>query len=260
MRRAPVAKLGKAPRAGVRAHAKKPGSKLTELERNFCLNYVKQGCCNGAGAMEAAGSRGNYNTRAVQSSRYLKVPKILAEIRRLNVRADKASRKREDVAVATIGERKARLSEIVRANAGCLRGISLQGGQLIFEDEHCKSAVQATAQIIMIPDPSHDGKGPPEKIPAVMIGLELHDPLKAIDMLNKIDGVYKEGSLLPAEIHLHMDTEIEADEKMQEQINNPGCRVAVLGTSSDLKRFRKVSKADPFKSLPAKKPSKSGKS
>jgi len=243
------ASLGRSPRACVRARSKTTGSELTELEKNFCLNYVKQGCCNGAGAMEAAGSRGNYNTRATEASRALKKPKIIAEIRRLNAKADKTARNREDYALATVAERKARLSEIVRANAGALRGISLQNGQLMFEDEHCRSAVKASAEIVMIPDPHHDGKGPPEKIPAVMIGLEMHDPIKAIAELNKMDGVYKETNTLPAEIHFHGDVALALDEKTQAQVNNPAMRIPIMGSKADQNRFRKNGKRDPFASL-----------
>lgn len=203
--------------------------------------------------MEAAGSRGSYATRKVEASKCLTKPNIIAEIKRLRAKADKKARNKEDHALISVAERKARLSEIIRANAGSLRGISMQGGQLMFEDESIRSAVKATAQVVLIPDPEHDGKGPPPKINAVMVGLELHDPLKAIQELNKMDGVYKEGGLMPAEIHFHMDGEVTADEKMQAQLDDPECRVAIQGTNSDLKRFRKVAKADPFAALSAKK-------
>lgn len=205
--------------------------------------------------MEAAGSRGNYATRSVQAAKCLKMPKILAEIKKLNEKADKKARNKTDHALMSVAARKARLSEIGQANSGALRGISLQGGQLLFDDESIKSAVSAHAQIIMIPDPEHDGTGPPPKIPAVMVDLQLHDPIKAIQELNKMDGVYKEGSLVPAEIHIHTGQRLEHDEQTRAQLKDPNLRVPIMGTPADQARYRKVSgkKPDPFAALAGKK-------
>lgn len=238
-----VQNLGGKPRAGVRARAKSARSELTDLEKNFCLNYVKQGCCNGAGAMEAAGSRGNYNTRSVQASKYLKMPKVLAELKRLMAKADERARKHEERTLVSVAERKAVLSDIIRANAGALRGVALVGGALVFEDESVRSAVTTRAQIVQVPDPAHEGKGPPEKVSALMIGLELSlaDKLKAIAEMNKMDGVYKEGGVMPAEIHIHTGGELLAhDEQTQEQLADPELRVPILGSAADASRFRKA--------------------
>lgn len=228
------------------ARAKKPDPKLTDLQKNFCLNYVLQGRYNGAGALEAAGSRAKYASRRAIASKWLTMVNICDEIRRLNAKADKKARNKEDHALVSVAERKVVLSQIIRATADCLRGISLENGSLDFEDESCRSAVIVAAQVTRVPDPNNPGK----KTHAILINLTLCDRIKAIQELNRMEGVYKESHTLPAEIHIHMDKTIEPDEKMLAQINDPLCRAAIQGTASDLSRFRKVgSKPDPFAAL-----------
>ncbi len=266
MSKVKVEKLGGVPRAGVRAGAKKPGSVLTELQAGFCVNYVKQGCCNGAGAMEAAGSRGSYNSRAVQSSKYLKMPKIVSELKRLNVKADKRARNKEDKVVMGLAKRRARLSEIGMATSGDLRGISMENGRLIFDDEAVRSAVKAKAQVVVIPNPDHDplDEESPKRVPAVVVDLGLHDPVKAIQELNKMDGVYKDGVVQPAEIHLHMGKGgLGHDAQTAAQLKDAGLRAPILGTKADAARFRKKApakkaaakqkKRDPFDAVKKKK-------
>lgn len=259
------ANLTMTPRAGVRARAKKPESELTDLQKLFCLKYVEQGCCNAAGALEAAGSRAKYNSRCSKASGWLRKDKIVAEIKRLNSKADKAVQNRENHVLATVAKRKARLSEIALAESGSLRGLSLENGQLVVDDALVKSALNARAQIIMVSDPNHDGKGPAQKIPAMMVDVQLHNPIDAIKELNKMDGVYKETNLQPAEIHIHMDKKLEHDEQTAAQLNDPNLRVPILGSAADQKRYRRPAagggnlkpetgnlKDDPFKAVTGK--------
>lgn len=246
------AKLATKPNAGARARARDPLTKLTELEKKFCLNYVKQGCCNAAGALESAGSRANYNARCVAASKLLRLAKVSAEIRRLTAKADKAAANRENYELMRVAERKIRLSEIGRARAGDLRGIAMQDGALVFNDDVCRSAVKAEAQVVLIPDPNHDGNGPPPKIPATVVKLTLHDPIEAIKELNKMDGVYKETNAQPVEIHFHGDVAAELDAQTAAQLEDPTLRVAIPGSKADGQRFRKTADKDPF-ALLAKK-------
>lgn len=242
------ARLTGGSRAGRRTEKAEAG--LTELQRSFCLNYVMQGCCNAAGALEEAGSRATYASRRAAASTLLTKVNIRAEIRRLNAKADKKARNKEDHALASVAERKIILSAMIRADASCLRGISFENGSLVFEDEACREAVVAGAQIVMVPDPQN----PRNKTNAILINLTLYDRIKAIQELNRMEGVYKEGTMIPAEIHFHMDKTIEPDEKMLAQINDPMCRVAIQGSRADLSRFKKTNKIDPFAALQAKSP------
>lgn len=236
---------GKA-KAPVRARAKRPRSELTDLEERFCVKYAAQGFSNAAGALEAAGSRANYKSRCSSASRMLRKDKVQARLKQLSSAADKRARKLSEKGVVSLAERKARLSEIVRATAGDLKGIAMDGNRLVFDDESIRSAVQAKAQIISVPDPAwdpNDADSPVKcpKVPAVLVDLALHDPLKAIQELNKMDGVYKEGSLLPAEIHIHTggDEVLKHDEQTEGQLADPSLRVAIPGSPADKARFRK---------------------
>jgi hypothetical protein len=174
---------------------------------------------------------------------------IKAEIRRLNAKADKKARNKEDHALVSIAERKAKLSAIIRATADCLRGISIENGSLVFDDELCRDAVIATAQVVVVPDPHNPGK----KTQAILIDLTLHDPIKAIQELNRMEGLYKESPARPAEIHIHTGNTLEHNEKTQAQLDDPNCRVAMPGSGADLSRFKKAKKPDPFAALLAEK-------
>lgn len=225
---------------------------LSDLQKNFCLSYVKQGCCNATGALEAAGSRASYASRRAAASKLLTKDNIIAEIRRLNAKADKKARNKEDHALASVAERKRILSAIIRANATDLRGISVENGSLVFDDAACREAVNATAQIVVVPDPYNAGK----KTKAILVSLTLHDPIKAIQELNRMEGVYKDTPLQPAEIHIHTGKTLEHDEQTAAQLDDPACRVPIPGSLSDQKRFRTVNKTDPFAALMTKCPSR----
>lgn len=248
-------------RARTPARAKRPRSELTELQERFCVKYSEQGFCNAAGALEAAGSRAGYASRCSLASKWLRRDKVKARLRLLSKKADKRAQNRDEKAVASLAERKARLSEIVRATSGQLRGISLEGGKLVFDDEAVRSAVKAKAQIVMVQNEDYDRDDPAssKKVPAVLVDLSLHDPIKAIQELNRMDGVYKEGSLVPAEIHLHTGSKqpLELDEQTAAQINDASLRVPLQGSKADQARFKKAGAGkDPFKALATKKAGK----
>lgn len=231
---------------------KTPGSELTDLQRKFCLNYIKQGGCNATGALEAAGSRANYASRRAAASTLLTKINIKAEIRRLNAKADKKARNREDHVLVSVAERKAILSAIIRANPSDLRGISCENGALVFEDEACREAVIAGAQVVSVPDPNNPGK----RTQAILINLSMYDRIRAIQELNRMEGVYKETNTQPVEIHFHGDVAAELDAQTAAQLEDSAMRVPIPGTQADLARYRKPVTSDPFAALKAKSPAR----
>ncbi len=239
-------KLTAKPNAPTRARAKRPSSELTELEESFCVKYSEQGFCNAAGALESAGSRANYNSRCASASRMLRSVKVQRRLKELSKSADKRAEKQRGKAVFSLAERKARLSAIARATSADLRGIAMEDGRLVFDDDDVRDAVKSRAQIVLMPNPDYDDDEPnsPRRVPAVMIDLDLLDPIKAIQELNKIDGVYKEMPSVPAEIHIHTGGRtLEHDEQTRQQLESGAIRVPIAGTQADQSRYRKVGQA-----------------
>ncbi len=238
--------------------AKRPRKALTELQENFCLAYAAQGFCNGVGALEEAGSRASYASRCSLASRWLRKDKVKARLKQLSVQADRRASKEEKKAVASLAERRARLSDIARAQASDLKGIALEGDRLVFEDESLRSAVKVKAYVRMVVNPNFDPEDDtsPKRVPALVIDLELHDPIKAIQELNRMDGVYKEQAALPAEIHIHTGAKrvLEHDANTAAQLADGSLRVAIPGSDTDKARVKgSISgKLDPFAALCAR--------
>jgi len=173
----------------------------------------------------------------------LRLDKVKRALKLAAKYADKRAEKERGRAIASLSDRRARLSEIAMANAGDLKGIAIENGRLIFEDELLRSAVKSRAQIVMISNPDYDRDDPASqpRVQAVVVDLALHDPLKAIAELNKMDGVYKETMIEAAEIHIHAGERLEHDAQTTAQLKDPELRVPILGSKADQSRYRKVS-------------------
>jgi hypothetical protein len=180
----------------------------------------------------------------------LKVVKVQKRLKELSKAADRRAEKQRGKAVISLSERKGILSDIVRATAADLKGIGLENGQLVFDDESVRNAVRSRAQIVMVPDPnwdpkSSDGPAACPRVPAVLVDLSLEDRIKAIQELNKMDGVYKDMDPRPAEIHIHAGDRLQHDEQTAAQLDDPELRVPMLGTAADQSRYRKVGQRQP---------------
>ena len=144
--------------------------KLSTRQERFCLNYIK---LDSAG--EAARVAGYSPKYAAQNcDKLLKNTKIVERISELRKKA-------EDATIADVKERKQRLTEIARATIP----------DYVAEDsikvDKKSPNVGAVAEITTKTRVFRKG-GEPVNI----TNLKLHNPIQAIDLLNKMDGVYNE--------------------------------------------------------------------
>jgi|WetSurMetagenome_2_1015567.scaffolds.fasta_scaffold360701_2 phage terminase small subunit len=145
---------------------------LTPKQETFCLNYI------GTGNIKQAGLAAGYAPigARVMGSRNLRKGHIRARIAELRKAA-------ADASVATVLERKQRLTEIVRARL--VDFIDEDGApRLTSETAHNGAA----ADYITRTRTDKDGNAVTEK------ALKLRDPIPAIQELNKMEAVYKESA------------------------------------------------------------------
>jgi len=136
-------------------------SHLTQKQETFCLKYIELD--NATQAAIAAGY--NPHTAAVIACENLKKPNVLARITELR-------QKTEDATIATVIERKQILSEIAR------------GRFIDFMNPTKEKLKSAALQEIRVME-TDVGKA---------TTVRLHNPIHAITELNKMDGVYREGT------------------------------------------------------------------
>jgi hypothetical protein len=171
------------------------GGRLTQRQETFCVKYFERG--NATWAAVAAG----YSRRgaAVTGSVNLRRPLIMARLRELRQRA-------EDEAVVSVLERKRKLSEIVRGRVTDYLG-ELSGGLPVGKEMVNPGAVERliTRTIVGGDGPRRSGlrkKGDnhsrlrleEDNHSVVIVMLKMRDPVRAIALLNKMDGVYDEES------------------------------------------------------------------
>ena len=146
--------------------------KLTQKQDNFCLLYFKLG-----NASEAALQAG-YSARSIRNIASVNLTKANI-IERIQELRDKA----EDASVANVLERQQILTEIARAR---LTDYTTCGPDRDLIDVGPESPNTAALQeITSRTEFDKDGAGN-----AVITKLKLHNPMQAIDILNKMDKVY----------------------------------------------------------------------
>ena len=146
--------------------------KLTQKQETFCLKYFELG--NATEAALAAGY--SARTAAVIASINLTKVKIIERIGQLR-------QKVEDDSVANVLERKQVLTQIARGTVGTL----LDENQRIKQGEPLTDAsIQevVTSEIII-------GKGENATL-ARVTKIKLHNPVPAVDLLNRMDKIYEE--------------------------------------------------------------------
>lgn len=149
---------------------------LTQKQETFCVNYFELG-----NATEAALIAG-YSPKTVRfiASENLTKPNIQARIQELR-------QKVEDASVMDVLERKQVLTEIARANMIDYVEVGQDGAWFNIDKTNLNNrAIQSIhSKTVLGKDGADD---------AVFIRVNLHDPTKAIDLLNKMDKLYSDGA------------------------------------------------------------------
>jgi Phage terminase, small subunit len=148
-------------------------NKLTVKQEKFAVNYFKLG-----NATEAAIKAGySPRTAAVIATENLRKPNIAKRLAELQ---DKVS----SDAIMSVQERKERLSEIARARLTDLVSCGPDGSWINVGVDGCQSAAIKGIKSRTEYDKNGDDG-------AVITDIELHDPMKAIDLLNKMEHLYE---------------------------------------------------------------------
>lgn len=146
--------------------------RLTQKQDTFCLKYFELG--NAGESARLAGY--SPNTAYTIGAENLLKPQIIARIDQLRQMA-------EDASIATVVERKQRLTEIARANIPDF--VTDDGIRVSKESPNVGAVSEITSRIKVFRKGSE---------PVNIINLRLHNPIQAITELNKMEGVYAEGA------------------------------------------------------------------
>lgn len=153
--------------------------KLTQKQEKFALNLFS-GMTQSKAYMEAGYACKALTTFANNASRLAKKAYILQ-------RLDELKAKAESDKVMSVKERKERLSEIARAKLTDLVELGQDGSWVNIGPETPHGA--AIQEIHSRTEYDDDGSKP-----TVYTSVKLHDPMKAIDIMNKMDKVYSDGA------------------------------------------------------------------
>jgi len=144
--------------------------RLTQKQETFCLKYFELGNASEAARL----ARYSPRTAGAIGAENLSKPQIRARIDELRLKA-------EDASIAAPKERKQRLTEIARAG---IPDFMTEEGIKINKDS---SNVGAVSKITSRTKVYHKGGGPVN-----ITTFELHNPIQAIQELNKMDHIYDE--------------------------------------------------------------------
>jgi len=150
-------------------------TRLTQKQETFCVKYFELG-----NATEAAIQAGyKPKTATVIASENLTKPNIQARIAELRQEVTSA-------AIMNVQERQERLTEIARAKLADFMELGQDGSWVnIGSETKYAGAIQ---EIHSRTEYDDDGSKP-----TVHTSVKLHDPMKAIDLLNKMDKIYTDG-------------------------------------------------------------------
>jgi phage terminase small subunit len=145
---------------------------MNARRKRFAQEYAKTG--NGAQAAVSAGF--SKKAAKVTASRLLTDANVRAEIARLSAKV-------EDASICSIAERKQILSEIARGRLQdfCTSGADGFVPNVGLENLNSRALKSVTTKVIC---------GGKDTDQAYVTKLELRDPAQAIEILNKMDGVY----------------------------------------------------------------------
>lgn len=156
-------------------------TRLTQKQGQFALN-IFQGMTQRE-AWKQAGYSVNYPIAHIDrdASLLANSPKILQRLQELR-------EKTESAAVMNVQERKERLTEIARARLTDFMELGQDGSWVNLGPEVPMSG--AIQEIRSRTEYDKEGSSP-----TIYTSVKLHNPLQAIDLLNKMDKLYSEGSI-----------------------------------------------------------------
>lgn len=149
---------------------------LTQKQETFCVKYFEFG--NATEAALIAGYAPGYC--ATNTTKLLNNTKIKARIEELRQKVESAS-------VMDVFERKQRLTEIARAKLTDFMELGPDGSWVNLGEE----TPQGGAIQEIHSRTEYDEKGAHS---TVHTSVKLHDPMKAIDLLNKMEKIYTDGT------------------------------------------------------------------
>lgn len=156
--------------------------KLTQKQENFCLN-VFQGMSQREAYIQSYKPNYAITTIDANASRLASNEKVLKRLTELR-------EKTQNSKIASVIERKEILSEIARAKQTDFMICSADGVWMHdVGDETLNTHAIRQIQTTTMPFGGNDS---PLKI--LLTKVDLHDPIKAIDLLNKMDGVYSDNT------------------------------------------------------------------
>lgn len=172
---------------------------LTQKQETFCLKYFELG-----NASEAALVAG-YSARSIRNIASVNLTKA-----NIKSRLDELRQKAEDATVATVLERKQRLTEIARAN---IPDFIDDENILVNKESPNVGAVSEITTRTQI-----WGRG---KEPVTITNLKLHNPIQAISELNKMERIYETDGAVTIDnrtlnIYVNSDKAKELTEKIIE--------------------------------------------
>lgn len=148
---------------------------LTQKQETFCVKYFELG--NATEAALIAGYAPKYC--ANNTPKLLKNTKIQVRIQELRQRV-------EDASVMDVRERQQRLTEIARAKLTDFMELGPDGSWVNLGQETPQGG--AVQEIHSTTKYDENGANP-----TIHTSVKLHDPMKAIDLLNKMDKIYTDG-------------------------------------------------------------------
>jgi len=177
------------------------GKRLTQKQETFCVKYFELG-----NATEAALIAG-YSPKYCANN----TPKLLNNTK-IQVRIQELRQRVEDDSVMKVMERKQRLTGIARAKLTDFMELGQDGSWVnIGEETPHGGAIQ---EIHSRTEYDDDGSKP-----TVHTSVKLHDPMKAIDLLNKMDKIYQDGATVNIDNrHLEIIVRSENTKKLLEEI------------------------------------------
>ena len=154
---------------------------LTQRQENFCLNILK-GMTQREAYIKAGYANGKQAVVNINACRLAQNTNVLLRLQELR-------QKTEDKNIMDVKERKQRLSEIARTNLTDFMELGQDGSWVNIGKETPNSG--AIQEIHSRTEYDDNGAHP-----TVHTSVKLHDPLKAIDLLNKMDKLYSEGAVV----------------------------------------------------------------
>lgn len=152
--------------------------RLTQKQETFCVKYFELGNASEAARL----AKYSPKTAAIIGAENLLKPIIQTRLQELRQRT-------EDASVMSVLERKQRLTEISRARLTDFMELGQDGSWVNLGPE-----VPMTGAIQEIHSrTAYDKDG---SNPMVFTSMKLHNPLQAIDLLNKMDKIYTDGALV----------------------------------------------------------------